>query len=235
MKERERNSLGEQYVVGVDCVSPLVVFHRRRDLFLGVGYRVSGHALWLWDSVPSGVPMAVGFESAQFSGSRDHRLPGNGAIFHLSGGGCGRFGLQCHLRSQRHETSGSVHETQNRPLERGKPPSGRETRLLEEREKEEKKKYGRLHAREQRRGWYLHLLLFLIAHFVFATLFGWKTASGIGGWVETWIDTWNAPELFPFRKEEVNQISRIWTLILLIDGINSFYYTIFPKQKKHMN
>lgn len=114
-------------------------------------------------------------------------------------------------------------------------PPEEEARLLEEREKEEKRKYGRLHAREQRRGWYLHLLLFLIAHFVFATLFGWKTASGIGGWVETWIDTWNAPELFPFRKEEVNQISRIWTLILLIDGINSFYYTIFPKQKKHMN
>ncbi|QKI80926.1 hypothetical protein [Kroppenstedtia eburnea] len=111
-------------------------------------------------------------------------------------------------------------------------PPEEEARLREEREKEEKKNYGRLHARGQRRGWYLHLLLFLIAHFVFAYLFGWKPASGVGGWVETWIDSWNTPELFPFRKEEVNQISRIWTLILLIDGINSFYYTIFPKKKK---
>lgn len=111
-------------------------------------------------------------------------------------------------------------------------PPEEEARSRKEREKEEQQNYGRPHARRQRRSWYLHLLLFLIVHLAFAVIFGWESVGGAEEWVETWIDTWNTPELFPFRNEQINQLSRIWVLILLIDGISSFYYTIFPKKKK---
>lgn len=100
-----------------------------------------------------------------------------------------------------------------------------------EREEEGKREYGRPHARRQRRSWYLHLILFLSAHLLFAFIFGWKSEN-VAGWVETWVNTWNTPEQFPFQKEEVNQISRLWVIILLIDGVNSFYYTLFPKRQK---
>ena len=199
MKERERNSWGNNTLLEW-IASHRWSFSRRRNLLFWVlvigflvmryGFGIRSHRVFLW-------LLALNLLSFLALGIIDFRETGQFSTFQVVVVVALVYSVT--YESQRHETSGSVHETQNRPLERGKPPSGRRSPPAE-REKEEKKKYGRLHAREQRRGWYLHLLLFLIAHFVFATLFGWKTASGIGGWVETWIDTWNAPELFPFPQ-----------------------------------
>ncbi len=71
--------------------------------------------------------------------------------------------------------------------------------------------YGKEHAREERKGFYKHLLLFVVVHICFAILFA-------------------------FVKLDDNNllagISNIWTKVLIIDFIWSFSYTIWPKKEK---
>ncbi|SMO94577.1 hypothetical protein [Melghirimyces algeriensis] len=106
-----------------------------------------------------------------------------------------------------------------------------EARMREEEAEEEKKKYGRPYARSQRRGFYIHLILFVAAHLYFAFQFGVES-KGVTEWVKTWMNTWNTPKEFPFQMEEVNRISRLWVIVLLIDAVNAAYYTLFPRQRK---
>lgn len=78
-------------------------------------------------------------------------------------------------------------------------------------EKPKRQLYGKEHAKEERKGFYKHFLIFVVAHIGFALLLAFvKTDDNnlIGG------------------------ISNIWTKILIIDFIWSFSHTIWPKKEK---
>src|SRR5699024_7918461 len=92
---------------------------------------------------------------------------------------------------------------------------------LPEKESREQELYGKAHAKEEREGWYVHLLIFVIAQFVFLSM------SGFVGWQE-----------FPLKKirkmfqiygdNKINHANTVWGIILNVDFIWSFSYTIWP-------
>ncbi|KYC89918.1 hypothetical protein B4102_3925 [Heyndrickxia sporothermodurans] len=87
------------------------------------------------------------------------------------------------------------------------------------------KKYGRAHAREERKGWYIHLLIFVIAQLIFlntSSFAGWQgiNLNHIGNWFQIYED------------QSINQANGVWGVILVIDFIWSFSYTIWPKKEK---
>lgn len=78
-------------------------------------------------------------------------------------------------------------------------------------EEETKPLYGKEHAKEERKNFYKHLLIFAVAHGAFAIL-------------STFIE---------FGEHHVfADISNVWVKILIIDFIWSFSYTIWPKKEK---
>jgi hypothetical protein len=38
--------------------------------------------------------------------------------------------------------------------------------------------------------------------------------------------------LVPFNNSQMNNFSRIWSIVLLIDGVTSLSYSLFPKNEK---
>lgn len=88
--------------------------------------------------------------------------------------------------------------------------------------------YGEEHAKQERQNFYGHFLTFVMAHIIFAILFGFVPDSlfsiplphGIEGIIKT------------SNHEPIASISNVWTKILIIDFIWSFSYTIFPKKEK---
>lgn len=88
-----------------------------------------------------------------------------------------------------------------------------------------KKKYGRAHAREERQGWYIHLLIFVIAQLVFFN------TSGFEGW-QTLNLNHIAGSFQVYNNQQVNQVNAVWGIVLIVDFIWSFSYTIWPKKKK---
>lgn len=74
--------------------------------------------------------------------------------------------------------------------------------------------YGKEHAKAERKRFYKHLLIFVIAHICFAI---------IGAVVN------------PNLAKPIADISNIWFKILIIDFLWSFSYTIFPKKEKVKN
>lgn len=77
-------------------------------------------------------------------------------------------------------------------------------------EKPVKIKYGKEHARKERKGWYRHLLSWLI---------GGVILMGIVVYINN-----------PSQTEALLQTIQFWSLILIIDFIISFSYTFFPKR-----
>lgn len=73
-------------------------------------------------------------------------------------------------------------------------------------------KYGKAHARKERAGWYRHLL----------SLF-------IGGGILVSITLYINNDA---QTESLMRIMLLWSLILIIDFVISFSYTLFPKKQK---
>ncbi|ASV67932.1 hypothetical protein MKX67_22165 [Cytobacillus sp. FSL W7-1323] len=95
---------------------------------------------------------------------------------------------------------------------------------------------GKEFAAVERKHFFMHLLIFLGVHILLALFLGlsnqFSTISSIGDFFQQWFASSNAA--FPFDHSATNNLSRIWTIILVIDGLISFSYTIFPKEsKKH--
>ncbi|PTM58833.1 hypothetical protein [Desmospora activa] len=68
------------------------------------------------------------------------------------------------------------------------------------------------HARRERNGWFKHLLIYAIAHGIYFLMmtFQWEAIS----------------------FETLSNISSIWTIILVVDGVYSLSFTIFPRKRK---
>lgn len=88
--------------------------------------------------------------------------------------------------------------------------------------------HGKEHAKQERRNFYGHFLTFIMAHIIFAILFGFVPESffnmPLPQEIEGIIKTSN--------HNPISSISNIWTKILIIDFIWSFSYTVFPKKEK---
>ncbi|MBM7553498.1 hypothetical protein [Thalassobacillus pellis] len=102
-------------------------------------------------------------------------------------------------------------------------------------EKEKLKKLsGKEHAKKERKQFYIHLIIYMALHVIFALLFGFSDsilqAGSTGGFLDAWFDA--SDSTIPFNNTNVNNVTRIWTLILVIDGIISLSYTLFPKKEK---
>ncbi|QMV42446.1 hypothetical protein [Cohnella cholangitidis] len=78
---------------------------------------------------------------------------------------------------------------------------------------QKKAKFGVEHARNERKGWYLHALAWII---------GCGILYGMIAMV-------NADD----RTEGLLQVIRIWSLVLAIDFLISFSYTLWPKSQKN--
>lgn len=89
-------------------------------------------------------------------------------------------------------------------------------------------------ARKNRRSWYCHLAVFAAVHYFFWIVYGNGDQPVINYLTDlSWWESEDA-EGAPFNNPAVLQISRIWTIILIIDTVWSLSYTIFPaKRKEH--
>src|SRR5699024_5742787 len=82
-------------------------------------------------------------------------------------------------------------------------------------------------ARKNRRWWYTHALIFVVVHVVFWIKYG-NHAHDLIYYLEDL--SWFGEEDFtnaPFRKELINQVSRLWMIVFAVDTIVSWSYPIF--------
>ena len=78
-------------------------------------------------------------------------------------------------------------------------------------EESKRKLYGKEHAKEERKGFYQHLIIFVIAQICFFLML----------------------HFIPMENTDlIAGISNVWTKVLIIDFIWSFSYTIWPKKEK---
>lgn len=89
---------------------------------------------------------------------------------------------------------------------------------------------GAEHAREERRGWYGHVAIFIVGQAVFLLIGESWPAMAVTGELPPgalWTGRW--PE------EEVSALalaSRVWCIVLVVDGIWSLSYTLPPKRER---
>lgn len=79
-------------------------------------------------------------------------------------------------------------------------------------EPEKKAKFGKAHARNERRGWYKHAI-------------AWVIGCGILYGMILMVNAENRTEVFV-------EVIRIWSIVLAIDFVISFSYTFWPKPQK---
>jgi hypothetical protein len=94
-----------------------------------------------------------------------------------------------------------------------------------------KKLVGKEHAQKERKHFYVHLAVYAAAHLVFFLLFGLSSRVYEMASMNQFFDEFfSAKEgTLPFANPTVNNLSRIWTLIFVIDSIVALSYTVFPK------
>lgn len=94
--------------------------------------------------------------------------------------------------------------------------------------------YGKEHARIERKQFLLHLLVFIVVHLALLVIIGAsesiKEISSLQELLNVWFNQKNS--VFPFDNSSANNLSRIWTIILIIDGVTSFSYTLFPRAER---
>lgn len=95
-------------------------------------------------------------------------------------------------------------------------------------------RYGREHARHERRGWYMHVLMFCLAQIVFFFLIGVHDEFTLNHLVEgEFYRLWWEDEAFgAYQDLTLNQLVKVWFIILIIDGIISLSYTFSPRKEK---
>lgn len=91
--------------------------------------------------------------------------------------------------------------------------------------------YGLNYAVSQWKNFLLHLILFIILHLVFYLMFDlsemflnipWE--SRFGSWFDKELST------TPFNNKNINKVSKVWLLVLIIDFAITCSYSIFPKK-----
>ncbi len=94
--------------------------------------------------------------------------------------------------------------------------------------------YGAEHAKQERKDFLKHVIFFLSLNLLFWIVFGFTEATTQLSDVETFVTYWFESDkaLLPYTNTSINQIVRVWSIVLVADGIISFSYTIFPKKKK---
>ncbi len=85
-------------------------------------------------------------------------------------------------------------------------------RFIKKEKPPKKKKYGMEYARDERIGWYRHLLAWIIGGAILGAIIFYIHDSQ--------------------QTEALFQTLRLWTLILVIDFVISFSYTVFPRKAK---
>lgn len=102
---------------------------------------------------------------------------------------------------------------------------GETATTLPEEQKNEAHQYGLSHAKLERRGWYEHLLIFIIAQIIFLNV------SSFSGFENIRFN--NIGNLFKVYEDgQINKANSLWGIILLIDFFWSFSYTIWPRKEK---
>lgn len=90
---------------------------------------------------------------------------------------------------------------------------------------------GVAYAIQEWKGFGVHFVLFIIAHFIFYISFGLSSAlqeAPLQEWFGLWFN--KDSNHIPFHNEQVNKVSKVWLLIFLIDFVITCSYTIFPKK-----
>jgi len=64
--------------------------------------------------------------------------------------------------------------------------------------------------------WYVHLLVYAAVHLLFLVLYGWTDAADAG----------------PFGDDTANQVTNVWSVVLAVDSIVTWSYTMFPQKSK---
>lgn len=86
-------------------------------------------------------------------------------------------------------------------------------------------------ARKNRRWWYAHAFVFVIAHYVFWVYYG-SNSHDFSYYLSDfswWEDKGSANG--PFQHEVVGGISKIWTIVFAVDTIICWSYTLFPNKR----
>jgi hypothetical protein len=78
---------------------------------------------------------------------------------------------------------------------------------------------GREHAKKERRDWYAHVLIFAVGQAVLFVL------------GESWIAARLSGEV-PEHLSALMQVGRIWCIVVIVDGLWSLSYTVFPRRAK---
>jgi hypothetical protein len=91
---------------------------------------------------------------------------------------------------------------------------------------------GKGHAAKERQGFYGHLGVYAAVHVVFFIVYGLSETVSLDN-INHVLGKWFSEEVpnFPFANTGINNFSRIWTIILIIDAVISFSYTIWPKKR----
>ncbi|WP_416829226.1 hypothetical protein [Ectobacillus polymachus] len=100
-----------------------------------------------------------------------------------------------------------------------------------------KKLYGKEHARHERKQFFIHFLVYVIAHIIFLVMFGFSDQITSFRDIENVLSHWFEEKQtnFPSNNPTINNISRVWSLILAIDAVISLSYTFFPKSEGAKN
>ncbi|WP_231887797.1 hypothetical protein [Fictibacillus phosphorivorans] len=96
------------------------------------------------------------------------------------------------------------------------------------------KLYGKDLARQERKHFAIHLSIFILAHIGMFLVYGLSDQLTQTENIEQLLSQWFSSKdaLYPFNNKSMNNLSRIWTLVLVIDGVTSLSYTFFPKNEK---
>lgn len=95
-------------------------------------------------------------------------------------------------------------------------------------------KYGVEHARHERKGWYMHVMIFALAATIFVFLFGTSDQFEVSMLFDKdfYVAWWNDTDQGMYRDSALNQIMKTWFIILIVDAVISLSYTVSPRQKK---
>ncbi|MDR7071408.1 hypothetical protein [Fictibacillus barbaricus] len=99
--------------------------------------------------------------------------------------------------------------------------------------KQKKRLYGFEHAKQERKNMYRHIILFFAVQLLFFFTFGFSNAVWNIQMDTLFHDWYDQVETDLFYKNIIaNNITRLWALILTIDIVVSFSYTLFLKKDK---
>lgn len=88
-------------------------------------------------------------------------------------------------------------------------------------------------ARKYRREWFIHTIIFVLAHVFFFIFYGNERLTFLEimsdwSWLETF-DPENIPPNGPYRVGPLYLVSLVWVIAYVSDTINALYYTIFKE------